>query len=783
MARIPTLFRASAGRPSGLLGSLLSRKVPQVAVAYVTLCWGVLQFVDWLSERYALAPALTDFFFYLVVLLTPSVLTVAYFRGGDEPHWTWVEKIGVPVNLAVAGAVLWLNFQGQELGSINQTVTLQDSSGRTVERQVPKSAFRKRLALFFFENTSGDPKLDWLQQGIPIVLATDLSQDLYLGLQDSYNLVDRIRRAGFSYRDVLALGLERQIAKYQRLDYIVTGTVTKTGDRFSVRVDLYETERVKRLARRTYQGTNLFELVDDMSVQLKRDLDVPAQHIDSIADFPVAEVLTRSLTALEHFTLARNFADFDGNYPAALQQFDQATAADPSFATAYLEQIESSLLAAKIDQAERHYEKGQQYAFKLIERYQFFLRTWIWLKGQPEEALQAIEKWVALYPDDLQAHRRLAVHYMNTAQQDRAIATFQRILELDPETSGHLLQMGLLERQNGRYAEALRLFEQFGNREERRSTAYENMADTYRLQGQFEQARSLYQQSLALDDNNTGAQLGLASLASSTGEFAGALEFNRLALANSRTSDQKENAYANLLTHYSLRHQWQKVVPLIPQFLTTNNGLINSLLNQAFILDSYVLVGQQDMAFAALKRMQAQVGSSPLLATFVQMGYLRVYLALEDAARAEPLIPQIEATLHRYSLDQLIDAIELERRRGGVAELRKDYKQALQFYQRHLKRNPTDAESHADIGRCYRLLGDPANAKASLAKALQVIPALPEAHYELAEIALAEGDRSTALKEIQYTLKVLEGADQSDKLLIKAKALSGRLISPTPAVQ
>ncbi|MBW4698144.1 MAG: hypothetical protein KME03_09660 [Aphanocapsa lilacina HA4352-LM1] len=39
------------------------------------------------------------------------------------------------------------------------------------------------------------------------------------------------------------------------------------------------------------------------------------------------------------------------------------------------------------------------------------------------------------------------------------------------------------------------------------------------------------------------------------------------------------------------------------------------------------------------------------------------------------------------------------------------------------------------------------------------------------------------IREIQYTLKVLEGAYPSDKLLIKAKALSGRLISPAPAVQ
>ncbi|WP_218080734.1 hypothetical protein [Anthocerotibacter panamensis] len=126
--------QASAVFPS-FFKDLFKRQVLQVLVGYIAACWSITQFVDWLVNRYALSPYLVDLWVDLSVLLLPTVLLLAYFRGepGATP-WTWAEKIGIPLNLILAAVILFAAFQGKELGAIIETVTIQDSSGSTRQR-------------------------------------------------------------------------------------------------------------------------------------------------------------------------------------------------------------------------------------------------------------------------------------------------------------------------------------------------------------------------------------------------------------------------------------------------------------------------------------------------------------------------------------------------------------------------------------------------------------------------------------------------------------------------
>ena len=49
--------------------------------------------------------------------------------------------------------------------------TMPDEEGNRIERVVPKQAFRKHVLLFFFNNESDDTELDWMQYGLPFMLA------------------------------------------------------------------------------------------------------------------------------------------------------------------------------------------------------------------------------------------------------------------------------------------------------------------------------------------------------------------------------------------------------------------------------------------------------------------------------------------------------------------------------------------------------------------------------------------------------------------------------------
>ncbi len=756
---------------------LLERKMPQVAVTYIGLSWGVVQFVDWLTNHYALSENLTDFFAFLVVLLIPGVLLVAYCRSGDSETLTWVEKIGVPVNLAIAVVVLFLNFHGKELGSINQTVAYTDSNGKTVQREVPKSAFRKRIALFFFESIGTDRKFDWLAQGVSIALSMDLAQDLYLNVQDSYDLADQIRQAGFGWRDRLALGLMRQIAEYKHLDSLVTGTILRNGTQFTLQVDLYETRRVKLLASRVYSGPNLFALIDKASVQLKRDVGVPNPHIDEVIDFPVAEVLTRSLPALEHISLAQNLSGFEGDYPGAERELNRALVIDPSCATANLRRYTVNLYNGRFEAAQQALNQAKHYSYELIERDQLKMRiASAWLGGHPEQMLAATQQGVALYPEDVRTRLSLVNYYNDTARWEEAIAELRHLEEIDSDRAPYLLEQGGFQAQRGHYQEALDAYAEAQATGYGGASVLVKQADIYVLQGKFVEGRRLYQQAGTLDASNLDAQIGLNTLDQYAGRFDAALSIYQALLGTSKTFADRAKVYDNLLGYYKQRGQWQQFIGQIPGLLKerVHEGPINALLTEAALLDAYVYAGQPQVAFERLQVLTKQVGVNNLLSSFVNFGRLRVYVALEKPDLAEPIADKVEQAWHRYSLDRLIAETNLNFLRGRIAEQRGNWSQALAAYRRSLIDNPNQIENNTDVGRALRHLGNLSGARSAIQNTLSFDASAPDAHYELAEVALAEGDRTQAQSELRKALNTLAKADPSDPWLRRVKALQQR---------
>jgi hypothetical protein len=104
----------------------------------------------------------------------------------------------VPVNVAAAALILWLGFGGKDLGAATKSVVVEDEDGNRVERVVPKSEFRKRFALFFFDNASGQADLDWLQYGLPLAIDLDLEQDLFVQTATPDEKMEEIREAGYA---------------------------------------------------------------------------------------------------------------------------------------------------------------------------------------------------------------------------------------------------------------------------------------------------------------------------------------------------------------------------------------------------------------------------------------------------------------------------------------------------------------------------------------------------------------------------------------------------------
>jgi len=157
------------------MSELLARRVPQFLGLYLAGSWAFVEFLDWAVEQFVLSPHITSFVFLLILLLLPTVVILTWRHGAPGPdRWGRMESIGIPLNLLLAATVLYTGFSGKDLGAATTTVTLEDEAGNEIERQVPKQAFRKQVALFFFDNESGDETFDWLSYGTTLALQVDL---------------------------------------------------------------------------------------------------------------------------------------------------------------------------------------------------------------------------------------------------------------------------------------------------------------------------------------------------------------------------------------------------------------------------------------------------------------------------------------------------------------------------------------------------------------------------------------------------------------------------------
>ncbi|MEJ2483357.1 MAG: hypothetical protein P8049_09670, partial [Gemmatimonadota bacterium] len=441
-----------------MLKELFARRVPQIMGGYLATGWLVLEFTDWAVNRYLLSAHLTDFIVAGWLLLLPAVSMVAWFHGKPgRDQWSRAERIGLTINLVLAAVVLFGLFRGRDLGAATTTVVVEDEEGNTIERVIPKSEFRKSILVFPFDNDSGNDGFDWLEYAVPIGVRMDLLQDPFVTIPDNEQLSMRMRQEGLDDGLDVPLTLKRQLADRLHAEHFVSGTIEDSAGTPTVTVSLYETERGKLIQQTSFTGQVALALADRVSLQLRNDLELPTQHIESTADLEVAELLTKNPEAYRAFVAATEASTKRRDFEAAAEQLENAVARDSTFALAWLELFQARTLLNDAAAGEQALDRAMDYMYRLPERVQFPVRAityWI-VRRDPERAIATSEMWAELYPDDVDAHDQLAGYYEVAGRREDARAERERILELDPGRVGQLQMISGLYRAEGEFEQAL----------------------------------------------------------------------------------------------------------------------------------------------------------------------------------------------------------------------------------------------------------------------------------------------------------------------------------------
>lgn len=750
---------------------LFMRRVPQYMGGYLAGSWIIVEFMDWLVNRYPLSPYLVEFVLITLATMIPTVVLLAYFHGKPgKDSWNRVEKIGIPANVVAAVTLMILLFNGKELGATTTTVTLVDENGEQVERLIPKSEFRKKVAFFPFENETGDTAKTWLQHALPDMIQYDLSQDIYLEISSPYNAIEGFKEARLQINDRIPLTLQRKIAGELHMDYFASGIIQKQDGQLSATISLYDTKNAKRISEHTIHEDDIFALVDRISDQIKDDLEIPSQHVEKTDDLPVSEILTSSEAALQEYYAGLNIVAWEDDWYTSIEYLQRSVQQDATFAIGYLNLY---MLYTMTNQSQKVIEVFQplmQHLYKLPERIQFAIKHDYYhtVKQQPEMAFNVARNWVELYPDDLTGHNILALLLVRRNQIEEGIAEYKKILSLDPKQYELLLEIGSWYSRIGNNKEAEKYYQDYVDAFPNSVRSYLEMGGFMESTGEYEQAKSNYNKALLIEPDNVSILISLANIESELGSFEASLEQLHEALALSTSPQEKYEVYTSLEYYYQLRGQRRKSIEFMEMGFTELEKYAPPLMvvdKQSESLGKYIRVGNNDMAFQIAHDTEEAMG--PPLDKMIPLLYLDIYLALEDVENAETALTGVEEAIQMLQVE-ILWPLAMEAR-GEIHELKGEYELAIESYLKQLELEPTSSNIYVDLGRCYRNIQDFKNAEESLQKTLAIHPYWPVANYEMALVCLETGRTEEARKHLGTALKVWENADEEFETAVRAQ--------------
>ena len=228
--------------------------------------------------------------------------------------------------------------------------------------------------------------------------------------------------------------------------------------------------------------------------------------------------------------------------------FEQAVAADPSFAMAHYQLAVTSPTAkdffAHLKEAVALSDKaseGEQLTIKILEANG---------NAKPKEALEYAEQLVAKFPADERAHFLLGTAYFGRQNWDRAISEYQKSIAINPSFSGAYNLLGYSYRSVEKYDDAEQAFRKYIELIPNDPNPYDSYAELLMKTGRFDESIAQYGKALSLDPHFGNSRIGIATNLMLQGKHdAGAAEAQKLYDAARDDGDRRFALFARTVIY------------------------------------------------------------------------------------------------------------------------------------------------------------------------------------------------------------------------------------------
>ncbi|MEJ2383666.1 MAG: tetratricopeptide repeat protein [Xanthomonadales bacterium] len=768
--------------------------LPAVGV-YAAGCWVLIEILDRLVDRYLLSPYITDAAFWGLYSLIPAVIMVTWSHGKPgKDRVTRLEKIGVPINIIATLGLLIAVFGGKDMGAMASAVTVANEEGVAETHYVPNESYRRRMAVFFFDNESGNPEQDWLQYAVTELLVQDLQQNPFVLATSPWanygnGFYARMRAAGFEDGLDVPRSLMREIATDANRQYFLEGSIVNDDEPYRIDVRIWETDSLRQVAELSRSGYDLYGLVDDLSRDVRSALDVPAGGARLAEDLPLTETYGESQEALKDYIAGLNARLFSNDIDAANRLLSQALDADPGFVLAWFVKAINLLDAGDIPAAQEALVQAQELDYRLPERDQILIKQAAYrLSGQQDKMLKLLRLQVQLY-GDAAAYSRLAFMLQVTGQPEAAKEQYQAALEKDPLNLGIYLALANLERATGDRDAAVGYARRYQQEKPEDDSAHIVLGDLLRDSGDLEAAEEQYVQASLLANEPVAALLRLADLAARRGKETEARALLQQADESTRIPLGKglvRQAAATLETRLGRIRDALEQLRLQHEYLSQSVAPYEvALATYVPMANLFVELGDTPRARAALETARETI--QPPLDQFLAFSMANILIEEGDLDAAEAELVKGEAVIEQFKLEDVRTNVDMLRAR--IRSERKDYAGAAALFQSAQARIERSVIAGNDvytmlpslyalIARALVQAGEPERAEAALEEGFELDPTNPHLWMERARYQQATGAPALAQASVNFALAVWKDADPDYRYYRQATALAAELGLP-----
>lgn len=356
------------------------------------------------------------------------------------------------------------------------------------------------LAVMHFENLKDREDNSRIGEMVSELLITDLSESQYMRVISSQRLFDLLKMMGREGLKVIDRTVAFEVAQRAQAKYMLLGRILTTEPDLIITSQLVDVETGNVVASQRISGpngTNIFALVDSLSLEIRKDLELPAL-AQKEEETPVADITTHSPEALKLYLEGNEL--FNKVYMReAAGKFEQAVKIDTTFASAYLKLAICYSSLHDLVRSRNFVEKAVRLRDKVSKKERLLIHGFDQLyKCDYQGARRTLQEMTRLYPDEKIAYENMATLNYIMSNYEGVVDNYQKVIQLDSLDKLAHNMLAYAYDELGRYDEAIRAINRYIQLAPDEANPYDTRGDLYARHSEVDKAIESYSKALEI---------------------------------------------------------------------------------------------------------------------------------------------------------------------------------------------------------------------------------------------------------------------------------------------